>query len=93
MALDTGQVDGTQDPGERLQGGFEPITTQEAFNPFAASIRHSEARKYTDYDELKAAAKRLAAIKEYSKRYISIEKGIAQIEIKWKTQITELLPM
>jgi len=78
MALDTGQVDGTQDPGERQQDGFEPITTQEALDRIAASIRHNEARKYADYDELKAAAERLAVLEESSKT--DLEKALARAE-------------
>jgi len=81
---------------------FEPITSQEEFDRRLADRLRREREKYSDYDDLKAAAARLAEIEEANKteeqkraeRIAELEAKVNEYETReqiaaWKAEVAE----
>lgn len=81
---------------------FEAITSQEEFDRRLADRLRREREKYSDYDDLKAAASRLAEIEEANKteeqkraeRIAELESKVTQYETReqlaaWKAEVAE----
>lgn len=82
---------------------FEPITSQEEFDRRLADRLRREREKYSDYDDLKAAASRLAEIEEANKteeqkraeRIAELESKVNEYETReqiaaWKAEVAEV---
>lgn len=82
---------------------FEAITSQEEFDRRLADRLRREREKYSDYDDLKAAASRLAEIEEANKteeqkrveRIAELESKVAEYETReqiaaWKAEVAEV---
>lgn len=89
MSEQTAPTEGTEETNE--QGStFEPVTSQEALDKIVQARIARERAKFSDYDELKAAAGKLAEIEESQKteaqraeeRLAAAEKRAAELEIK-----------
>lgn len=89
MTEQTAPTEGTEETNE--QGGtFEPIASQEALDKIVQARIARERAKFSDYDELKAKADKLAEIEESQKteaqkaeeRLAAAEQRAAELELK-----------